>query len=387
MRFDINLGIFDLLILLGIAQGLFISWFFIKNRKRDNWANLYQGLLILTLSLAILEEFLNNTGYIVKVIQILNFAEPFNFIFAPLLFLYVRRSLNHNNSSKDWIHLIPFIIWFLYSIIYFIQPNELKYNSYLDAKHPEWEYLEVITLIHDNPLGLRNYINELTITCHIAYLLASIHLLVRKLKILNQSLLKIRDSKLIVIRNTIFHFLIITLFFIFVKIYFGRDIGDYFLATYISFVIFFTSYQILNRSSFFDENSSFLNLQLSKYKKSTLTDEKKERILTQIKFEIEDNLYYRNNLASLSDLAKRINETKHNVSQVINEKMDVNFFQLLAKYRIGYAIKLLEDPNNNITIEELAEVVGYNSKSSFNNAFKKITKETPSEFRQKHHKT
>lgn len=39
------------------------------------------------------------------------------------------------------------------------------------------------------------------------------------------------------------------------------------------------------------------------------------------------------------------------------------------------------EENNRITIEDLAERVGYNSKSSFNKAFKRYTNQTPSQFR------
>ena len=93
--------------------------------------------------------------------------------------------------------------------------------------------------------------------------------------------------------------------------------------------------------------------------------------------------YYLNNLASLSELSKTIRESSHHVSQVINEQLDMNFFELLAKYRIEEAEKnMLEDKDKRITIEELAEQVGYNSKSAFNNAFKKLTSQTPSEFRE-----
>jgi AraC-like DNA-binding protein len=42
---------------------------------------------------------------------------------------------------------------------------------------------------------------------------------------------------------------------------------------------------------------------------------------------------------------------------------------------------IINDKNSKLTVEELAEMVGYNSKSSFNNAFKSITSKTPSEFR------
>lgn len=96
---------------------------------------------------------------------------------------------------------------------------------------------------------------------------------------------------------------------------------------------------------------------------------------------MEVNKYFVNNLASLSGLSKQINETSHHVSQVINEQLNMNFFELLAKYRVEEAKRiLLADKNKKITIEELSEMVGYNSKSAFNNAFKKLTLKTPSEF-------
>ncbi len=55
---------------------------------------------------------------------------------------------------------------------------------------------------------------------------------------------------------------------------------------------------------------------------------------------------------------------------------------LLAVYRVEYAKKLIsEDKEIKLTVEELTELVGYNSKSSFNIAFKKYTSKTPSEYR------
>jgi AraC-like DNA-binding protein len=97
---------------------------------------------------------------------------------------------------------------------------------------------------------------------------------------------------------------------------------------------------------------------------------------------MEEKNYFTNNLASLSGLSKLINESTHHVSQVINEKLNKSFFELLAFYRVEHAKKLIrEDKNARITVDELAELVGYNSKSSFNVSFKKYTLKTPSEYR------
>ena len=62
--------------------------------------------------------------------------------------------------------------------------------------------------------------------------------------------------------------------------------------------------------------------------------------------------------------------------------MGKSFFEMLAWYRVEEAKRLIrEDPEARLTVEDIAEQVGYNSKSSFNTVFKKLTGQTPSEFR------
>lgn len=154
------------------------------------------------------------------------------------------------------------------------------------------------------------------------------------------------------------------------------------LLTGISFMIYTTSFWLLTNSKFLDDPHFFFEFPDIKYKKSSLSEADKNLILEKIRTEMESNMYFVNNMASLSDLAKKIHQSSHHVSQVINEKLDKNFFELLAGYRVDHAKKIIaEDKESKLTVEELAELVGYNSKSSFNNAFKAHTSKTPSEFR------
>jgi YesN/AraC family two-component response regulator len=147
-------------------------------------------------------------------------------------------------------------------------------------------------------------------------------------------------------------------------------------------MIYSNTWQAMNRSDYFEGTGSFLSFPALKYQKSSLSEEDKDKIMSKITREMEANSYFTNNLASLSGLAKQINESSHHVSQVINEKMNKSFFELLAFYRVNHAKKLITgDKEGKITIEELAEMVGYNSKSAFNTAFRKFTSKTPSEFR------
>jgi AraC-like DNA-binding protein len=384
MRSEVHVGIFDVFIFLGVFQGFLLSWFFIKNVQNSRKANLYQGLLLLSLSLVIFEEWLNNTGYIVKVLSLTNFSESLNFALGPLFYLYIRSSLNPEERNKAIIHFIPFLFWLFYMVFAFIQPDELKYNSFIETKHPDWGYLEVQTTITDDPLGIRRFVNQLTIMQLVAYFSAAIIILLKRFRSTNQSIYKTDNELLIILRNTTIHFLMMVAIFIVTKLYFGMrsDIGGYLVASYVSFMIYATSYQILNRSDFFDKPGSFFSFPSLKYQKSSLSEEDKEMILVKITMEMEGKNYYTNNLASLSGLAKQISESSHHVSQVINEKLNKNFFELLAFYRVEYAKKLIrEDKHSKLTVEELAELVGYNSKSSFNVTFKKHTSKTPSEYR------
>lgn len=384
MRTEIHVGIFDVIIFLGVFQGLLISWFFIKNSGGNRRANLFQGLLLVTMALAIFEEWLNNTGYIVRALYLTNFSESLNFAFAPLFYLYIRSSLNPETRRKEWVHFIPLFLWTFYMVFQFIQPDEMKYNSFVQTKHPDWDYLTVETAVSDDPLGIRVFVNQLMLIQLVTYISLAIITLLRKFREAKQPLFRTGNLQLRVLRNSAIHILILLTIMVITKVYFGMrsDVGGYLVASYVSFMIYSTSYQILNRSDFFDRPGSFLSFPEVKYRKSSLSEQDKEMIIKKIKHEMEANSFFTNNLASLSGLARQIGESSHHVSQVINEKMDMNFFEMLAFYRVEHAKKLIRnDRDGKITVEELAELVGYNSKSSFNSAFRKYTSKTPSEFR------
>ncbi|MGE5348565.1 MAG: helix-turn-helix domain-containing protein [Actinomycetota bacterium] len=384
MRTDIHIGIFDVIIFLGVFQGLLLSWFFVKNSGGNRRANLFQGLLLVSLSLGIFEEWLNNTGLIVRVLWLTNFSESLNFAFAPLFFFYIRATLNPESKRKTWVHFIPFFFWTLYMIFAFIQPEGNKYDSYIQTKHPDWEYIPWDGTISDDPLGIRRFVNHLMLLQLIAYFSLALVTVVRKFKSTGESLFRTENISLRVVRNSVLHILILITLMIITRVIFGMrsDVGGYLVASYVSFMIYATSWRILDNSDYFDSPSSFLFFPAVKYRKSSLSEANKEDIRKKIIREMEEGSYFTNSLASLSGLARQINESPHHVSQVINEKMNRNFFEMLAFYRVEHAKKLIrQDKQGKITVEELAELVGYNSKSSFNSAFKKYSSKTPSEYR------
>ena len=91
---------------------------------------------------------------------------------------------------------------------------------------------------------------------------------------------------------------------------------------------------------------------------------------------------YGDSLLNLRTLSRTINEKAHYVSQVINQDMGSGFYELLSRQRIERAKQILAGPGKR-TVLEIALAVGFNSKSTFNTAFRRYTGMTPRDFRAK----
>lgn len=102
------------------------------------------------------------------------------------------------------------------------------------------------------------------------------------------------------------------------------------------------------------------------------------------KFMIDQKLYLDASL-TMYDLSKHLNMPVRELSILINHDLDQHFFDFVNGYRIRQAMELLRDPDKKeYTVLEILYDVGFNSKSSFNTAFKKHTNQTPTEYRLKH---
>ena len=384
MPVGIRLDIYAIILLLGSVQGLFLFQFFLGKQNRKSPQNVFQGLLILALSLLILDIFLGYSGYMQYVIHLENFSEPLNFFIGPVIYLFVKTSINNTFRKRDLWHFSPFIFYFIYSFLFYLQPADFKLNSFLYSFHPELPRPEVTLSLHPDPLKLRAFITELSVALLIIYFSLSAILIFKTYKKNHIPLLSGKLGQISYVRTVLLHLVLIIATLITVKIKFDRDLGDYLIATYLTFLLYYFSFSVIKKSQFFEKERNVHASGQKKYHKSTLTEERKTEILQKLTGEFEDNKYYLSKLAGLNELAKKINESHHNVSQVINEKLNKNFFELLAEYRIKEASDFLKGPDkSNLTIEEIAEMVGYNSKTAFNNAFKKLNGITPSEYRNK----
>jgi two-component system response regulator YesN len=81
----------------------------------------------------------------------------------------------------------------------------------------------------------------------------------------------------------------------------------------------------------------------------------------------------------LRRVAKAVHISPNYLSEKFKEVTGVNFVQYVTRTRINKARVLLRDSNQRVS--EIAFAVGFQSLSQFNRAFKKITRQTPTEFR------
>lgn len=115
------------------------------------------------------------------------------------------------------------------------------------------------------------------------------------------------------------------------------------------------------------------------YDKSGLDADSADAIACDIIKIVETERLYLKPEITLRDLAAVVGVTPHVASEVLNTSIGQSFYDFINSRRINAAKKLLQETDT--AILEIAFAVGFNNKVSFNNAFKRYAKVTPSAFR------
>ncbi|TGN02750.1 helix-turn-helix domain-containing protein [Leptospira dzoumogneensis] len=116
-----------------------------------------------------------------------------------------------------------------------------------------------------------------------------------------------------------------------------------------------------------------------KYSRTRLDGLKIDPILEKLNLLFESEKIHRREDLSLAELAKELSLTTHQFSELINNKIGKGYFALINHHRIEDAKRLLSETDK--TVLEIAMTVGFNNRSSFNEAFLKLTQKTPISYR------
>lgn len=330
------------------------NWWFVRAH--------YLALYLLFFCLILLEQNLYWTTFYIEYPHFLLLTDPLALLLGPLLFFYESRK----SLKSQWLHLIPsLIIIFLYLPVYLLGTAEK---------------VELVKRTIWNGEG----INALHFVAFRVLLLAQIV----GYSIYIQSKGKFKWSvKGFFSKKTPLDQLILASFLLFgiVKVLWllFTIFSNY---RYIDF--FDTGVRLITMLSVFYLFINVVNkikvgvMRSEPYERSSLDNGEVIRLKERLNRIMKEDEPYLNKNLKMVEIASGLGVSEHKLSQLLNVHLGTNFFEYVNQYRISKARLLLKDPAyNKYTIETIAMECGFNSKSTFNEAFKKLEGVTPSNFK------
>ncbi len=310
-------------------------------------------LVLFILSIEVFYGWLYSSENIIVFPHLLRLNTPLVFLIGPSIYFYVlfsKSGMTHFRSSY-LMHLLPFALCFIYLLpLYFSSgPEKLTYiqTNMMDELGPDSYRIG----------GLRR-IQQL------AYIL----LIIRTYWKMSDSKISLNKPELLTLIYILIWSLDMYRYFFDFNLYSGL-INTASLSVFTLILVFVDLVQ----------NSA---KRRPKYLTSGMNEKARSRLIGKIHSRLEIEKLHQNHDFTLSSFAKSLNIQATYLSQVINQDLGTSFRNLINKYRIEDAKRLLHDPEcNNLTIEAIAIQVGFGSVSTFNKAFKEIEGITPSKYK------
>jgi AraC-like DNA-binding protein len=299
--------------------------------------------------------------------QLLAVDFPLPLVHGPFLFVYTL-ALTHGRVSKlSLLHFVPALAVLLYLIPFFLLPTEEKISVF-EHNGAGYEVFLMIRTVANLSSGV------------VYVILTNIVLRKHRVSILDQfsSTEKINLQWL--------QYLSYWIALIWIFVLFGPE--ELIYASSVLFILFIGFFGIRQTGIFLSQETvevtepkSEAETEKKKYQKSGLSSDASENLHRELKLLMTSEKPFRESELSLADLAKRLNTQPNYLSQVINEREGKNFYDYINTLRIEEFKRLVDNPDSKkYTLLGLAQECGFNSKSSFNRYFKKVTGKSPSEF-------
>jgi len=114
--------------------------------------------------------------------------------------------------------------------------------------------------------------------------------------------------------------------------------------------------------------------------KHELSHEQKQQLNELDSLMLKDKLYLNTQLTQL-DLANALKLTRHQLSLLLKEHHTGNFYELINQYRVSAVVEAMKTTPASDSLIAIAYASGFNSKSTFNQVFKKQMGQTPGSYR------
>ncbi|MFT5298603.1 MAG: AraC-like DNA-binding protein [Colwellia sp.] len=412
-------------LLLGSAHGVYLSFVLLSKNSKENNANLILSLFILTLALMLFFDMLATETVHQVIPHIIEIDQYFAFLFGPLLYIYVQKLTSSSFYKVNFLHFLPVVIAVIISIPFYWQSGDFKF-AFLYAASQEnelglWyltifdEFFILIKVVLSAVYLIKTYQCLLQHRTHIADNFSShekvnLTWLIRLVCVMSLLFLiwvlaesldlsamlcgeqangntcetarqVANDTFMLLQLGLVFCIYLISIYglkqpAIFIintnRIKQNIQLGDVTKSENI------TESEVVNLSN----KDNKLVIKDEKYQKSSLTEELSGVVFQEISHFINQHKLYLDSELSLSQLALQSGFSKHHLSQAINQCANKTFFDFINFLRVEHA-KLLLQAENKMNILEVSVEAGFNSRSSFYNAFKKHTQLTPSQFKKK----
>lgn len=362
----------EIILIAGIAQAIFLLLFLFIKKAQNKQARQWLIMLLLIAVLSGIDNFLYTSTQFKNWWGICGFSRGSTLLIGPILLFYCRSLFEPQLkfSRKDILHFIPYLV-FLSLNIY------LLLTISFEIKQATVEAM----LNGTTPLGVIDFfILWIYIFHFMAYMTAINAHLVRFIDRRDQVnysvVLKKRRNW---IYGLILYFSLIPLLMLAMIIfYYIRGVGSISINIYYSLVqigfIYGLSYLYFNQN----------DLVLAGFKKryASLSGIKGKGIIKNLYALMEKKKMYLDPDLRLAKLAKLLNISSHQLSQIINSELGKTFPDFVNAYRVKEVQKMIQNNQYpSFSILGIAYEAGFNSKSSFNKAFKKETGVTPSDYK------
>ena len=394
-------GFYSSILLISFSQGIIYTvLLLIKGIQTENKSNFWLSLFVFLCSLYIAPWMLGFAGwYDTQPYRDFLFYMPFQHLFfiGPIIFFYTQSLLNPSFrfTKKDVLHLVPGIFYLIYIICIwfydqFIFKDYYFYKDGMDKDFEDWyQKLGLLSMLLYFIISLRYYNNY------------------RKLM---YQVVSFADSVLFMwIRNYLIAFLVMLILPIIFEIagYFFPELksyqGSWWFFLSFSIVMYYiavsgyanpTSARIAFRMSAFDKNPLLLssgNQNENFIEENTIDIEHEtyyetispelELWKSKIEILIQQEKLYQNPELTLTDLSKKLQTNPAIISRTINQGFQMNFNDFINNYRIEAVKEMFKNgEHKKSTLLGIAFDCGFNSKATFNRAFKKNTRLSPKEF-------
>ena len=358
--------------IIGFVQAFFIG-LILLNKKSKSLPDKILAIWIFFIGLHLLLFYLHYIDYYQNLPHLLGLVVPLPLVHGPFLLLYVS-SLTKSKQSFDSLTLIHF----LPAISYYLLLSPIMILPANEKLHYVFEVMP-----SDPPVYVAIFGFLISVSGPV-YIIWSLVLLRKHSHSIKKNFSYTEKINLKWLRNLIFGMAIIWLAVLMTE-FIEEEIGSAIIFSTVTLFVFAIGYYGIRQGVIFTdtlegENSTDKAIK-EKYRKSPLDIEQSQSLLDRLLIFMKDNKPYLETKITLPQLANQFDTNPNYLSQVINEKLDQNFYDFINKYRVEEFKKRLENEGAmNYTLFGHAQECGFSSKSSFHEVFKKQTGQTPSQY-------